>query len=267
MTNETDSLLIVDSLEVTLSAGRASQALLAGIDLDLQPGQLLAIIGPNGAGKTSLLRTICGELAIAKGSIRVCNQPLPALTLRERARRIAVLPQLSGLNFPFSVEEVIALGRSPHDTGRDRDRAIVAQAMAEVDVLHLRDRLYTHLSGGEKQRVQLARVLAQVWPVDSQPRLLLLDEPLSALDLGHQQLLMRSLQTFCGRGLGVIMAVHDVNIASAYADRLLALKGGRCVAAGSAHAVVSAPVLKELFGVTMQILPRPGSGKPMAVGV
>lgn len=264
---ETGSLLTIDSLEVNMPGSRGSQPLVAGIDLDLQAGEMLAIIGPNGAGKTSLLRALSGELAIANGSVLFLNRSLKTLSLRERAKSIAVLPQLSALNFPFTVEEVVALGRSPHATGRDRDGAIIAQALAEVDAVQLRDRLYTHLSGGEKQRVQLARVLAQVWPVDSQPRLLLLDEPLSALDLGHQQLLMRSLRKFCGQGLGVMMAIHDINVASAYADRLIALKDGRCIALGSAESVVSAPVLEELFGVTMQILDRPDSGKPMVVGV
>lgn len=260
-------LLAVDGLVAALPGSREGRSLLREVSLHVQPGEMLAVIGPNGAGKTSLLRAISAELPIAAGDIRFLDRPLAGLSARERARSLAVLPQLSALNFPFTVEEVVALGRSPHATGSERDRLIVRQAMVELDVLQLCDRLYTHLSGGEKQRVQLARVLSQIWPVDSQPRLLLLDEPLSALDLGHQKLLMQTLRKLCGQGLGVVMAIHDINVASAYGDRLLALKNGECIASGSAEVVISATVLKKLFGVEMHIVPRPDSGKPMAIGV
>src|SRR5690606_30702081 len=148
-------------------------------------GERLAVIGPNGAGKTSLLRAMAGDLPPARGQVLLQGRAIDELSLQEKARRVAVLPQLSGLNFPFSVAEVVMLGRSPHASGAQRDGEIVREAMLSLGLLHLQERLYTKLSGGEKQRVQLARVIAQLWPEDGareKGSVLLLDEPSSALD-------------------------------------------------------------------------------------
>jgi iron complex transport system ATP-binding protein len=137
--------------------------LLQAIDLALEAGEVLGVMGPNGAGKSSLLKLVSGDMPAHAGTISFLGKPLSRWTLRERARRLAVLPQLSQLDFPYTVEEVVGLGRTPHDTGRAGDREIVCEAMAAFDVTALRHRRYTELSGGERQRAQLARVFAQVW--------------------------------------------------------------------------------------------------------
>jgi iron complex transport system ATP-binding protein len=259
-------LMALNLTNVELAVGE--KPVLNSIEFSLAAGELLAVIGPNGAGKTSLLRAIAGELVPVAGSIMLGGKNIHELSLRVRSRQVAVLPQLSSLTFPFTVEEVILLGRSPHGTGMQRDKAIGAQVMACLDILSLRERLYTQLSGGEKQRVQLARVLAQVWNGEGQhSRLLLLDEPTSALDLGHQQMLMRTLKILAAQGVAIVMAVHDVNIASAYADRILALKDGHCVALGNPQEVLNAAVMHALFDVRVQVLPHPESGKPVALGL
>lgn len=257
-------VLNITALELAIG----DKTLLSDVGFSLAPGEVLAVIGPNGAGKTSLLRGIAGELLAVSGSVVFDGQGISALSLRDRARRIAVLPQLSSLHFPFTIEEVILLGRSPHASGAECDKAIVAEVMKRTDIVHLQDRLYTQLSGGEKQRVQLARVMAQVWcGEDESSRLLLLDEPTSALDLGHQQMLMHTLRELASQGLAIVMAVHDVNIAGAYADRILGLKDGKCLAMGEPDVVISPSVLSELFNVNLKVLPHPVSGKPVALGV
>ncbi|MEX1034201.1 MAG: heme ABC transporter ATP-binding protein [Cellvibrionaceae bacterium] len=256
--------LAVNNIDLAIG----EKTLLRGISFNLEAGELLAVIGPNGAGKTSLLKGIAGELVSSVGSVTIGGTDIGGLSLQDRARTMAVLPQLSLLNFPYTVEEVIVLGRSPHATGAQRDEAIVAETMARMDILHLGGRLYTQLSGGEKQRVQLARVMAQVWQGDTtNPGLLLLDEPTGALDLGHQQLLMHTLQTLATQGIAMLMTVHDINIAAAYADRILALKDGCCVAMGVPEEVITGPIMKELYNVDLRILSHPDSAKPVALGI
>jgi ABC-type hemin transport system ATPase subunit len=172
---------------VTLRVGR--KALLNDVSLAFNPGEVLALIGPNGAGKSTLLKAVAGELTPTTGVVELEQKPLAAWSLQERARRRAVLPQHSMLDFPFTVLEVVLLGRSPHGGGASvHDHYIARQALAAVEAAHLEQRLYPTLSGGERQRVQLARVLAQIWePLpDGTARYLLLDEPTASLDLAHQ---------------------------------------------------------------------------------
>ncbi|PCK08837.1 MAG: heme ABC transporter ATP-binding protein [Alteromonadaceae bacterium] len=244
--------------------------ILQDISLELKPGEIVAIIGPNGAGKTSLLNTISAEVPANQGEINLCGQPLEhwqksAANKRALARHLAVLPQFSLLNFPYLVEEVVALGRIPHSTGARLDNDIVAQAMAALDINHLKGRIYTQLSGGEKQRSQLARVMVQIWrQEDAATRLLLLDEPLTALDLGHQQLLMQNLKHFAQQGVGIVMVLHDINMAANYADRILALAKGRCQALATPEQVLSVELLQTLFDARVKILPNPNN-KPTVV--
>lgn len=254
---------LLEISNLRLLAGR--NEVLNGLDLVLERGEILSVIGPNGSGKTSLLRAVAGDLPPEQGRILLGGVDLSQIPLPERARRMGLLPQLSSLNFPFSAEEVVLLGRSPHATGRERDRRIVRETMAGLDILHLRHRLYPRLSGGEKQRVQIARILAQLWQAGE--GLLLLDEPTSALDPGHRQILMRLLRELAEQGLTILMAVHDVNLAAHCSDRILALKSGRPLALGTPGEVVTREVMKSLFGVDPQVIPHPESGRPMAVGL
>ena len=165
-----------------LSFSIAGFSLLRDIDLRVEPGKVTAIIGPNGAGKTSLLRLLTGEQRPTAGNIALSGRPLGDWSPTQLASVMAVLPQSSRLDFPFTAREVVMMGRIPHATGLVRDTAIVDAALAAVDGSYLDKRFYTHMSGGEKQRVQLARVLAQIWePVTDHARVLILDEPTSSL--------------------------------------------------------------------------------------
>lgn len=236
--------------------------LLHDIHFELQPGQTLAIIGPNGAGKTTLLKSLVGELALTAGSINFAGTEIGDWALGQRAKHLAVLPQLSLLNFPYTVDEVVALGRTPHCTGVAIDNDIVSCAMAAMDITHLSGRLYTQLSGGEKQRTQLARVMAQIWRAeDASERLLVLDEPTSSLDLGHKQQLMQAVQNFAAQGAAVIMVEHDLMIAANYAQNVLALQGGRCAAYGPVDQVFNQAMVQQLFGADVRILTDPATGK------
>lgn len=256
------SLLELHNLNVTLGGNLC----LNGVNLRLNVDEVAAIIGPNGAGKTTLLRAVAGELQPDSGRVTVCGHAHTHWSLQERARHLAVLPQASALNFPFRVEEVVALGRIPHSTGRRIDDAIVTEALAALDILHLRQRLYPQLSGGEKQRTQLARVMAQIWRAeDADGRLLLLDEPTASLDLGHQQQLMEKVRAFAAQGAAVLMVLHDLNLALGSADRLLALHQGRLVADGPPGEVLNADLLQRLFGARAELFHHPISGRPLVL--
>lgn len=229
--------------------------LFSEISFDLNAGEILTIVGPNGAGKSSLLKALASDHIISKGEIQLSGVCASEIPLAERARTLAVLPQLSLLNFPYTVEEVVSLGRIPHSTGFSYDKAVVLEAMERLDISHLSQRLYTQLSGGEKQRAQLARVMVQIWPSDTpKERILMLDEPTTALDLGHQQQLMTCLREFTCQGVGVLMVLHDINLAIRYSDRILALKDGRCLAAGTPLQIATESVMSSLFDANIKII-------------
>ena len=237
--------------------------LLEAIDIALEAGEILGVVGPNGAGKSSLLRLVSGDLPAHAGTISFLGKPLAQWALRERACRLAVLPQLSQLDFPYTVEEVVGLGRTPHETGSASDREIVREAMAALDVDALRHRRYTELSGGERQRAQLARVFAQVWRPGE--RLLLLDEPTSALDLAHQQQVMAVVTALAASGCTVVMVVHDINLLAAHADRLLALHRGRTYALGPPREVINEALFRDVFDARVHLGRHPVSGEPLVL--
>ena len=247
-----------------LSASPWGTPLLQDINLSLAAGEILGVIGPNGAGKSSLLRLISQDIPAASGSIRLAGKPLAQWPLRERACRMAVLPQLSLLGFPYTVEEVVHLGRIPHDTGMAIDAAIVEEVLAAVDMIQLRHRLYTELSGGERQRTQLARVFAQIWR--GTERLLLLDEPTSALDLAHQQQVLQTISRLAADGCAVVMVVHDFNLLAASAGQLLALHHGRAWALGDPQTVLSEQLFREVFNAAVHISHHPVHGYPLVIG-
>lgn len=236
--------------------------LLEGINLQLGEGEIVGIIGPNGAGKSSLLAAISGEFNIAQGEINLFDRALTGWCNTERAQIMAMLPQRSQLNFPYTVAEVILLGRIPHNTGVKQDQKILLEVMAATDTFELYDRIYLQLSGGEKQRVQLARVFAQIWPTAGQPRLLLLDEPSSALDLAHQQLILRSLRALAQTGCSILLVSHDFNLISALSDRVCALAKGKIHSSGRPHQVMTKEVFKAVFNVDVAIGTHPISGRP-----
>jgi iron complex transport system ATP-binding protein len=248
----------------SVNAAPWGQALLQDITLTLEPGAVLALAGPNGAGKSSLLRLISGDLPIDSGQLTFCGRPLAAWPARERAQRLGVLPQLSLLNFPYTVEEVVLLGRTPHSSGQAVDRGVVQRALELTDTLRLRDRLYTQLSVGEKQRTQLARVIAQVCGEASLAgSLLLLDEPTSSLDLAHQQQVLRAIRELAQQGCSVVLVIHDLNLAASIADQVLVLDKGRQAALGTPEQVFTRELFTQVFDVDVTISTHPQDGFPL----
>jgi iron complex transport system ATP-binding protein len=245
------------SLEgVALQYRESGRELLRGVSLQLRPGTVHAVLGPNGAGKSTLLRLLSGERRPTAGDVRLDGQRLSSLAAAALARRRAVLAQEDQLGFPFLVEEVVALGRLPCARHRPaREREILRQALTATGVLHLWGRRYPTLSGGERRRVQLARVLAQVWePVDSGPRYLLLDEPTASLDLAHQHRSLAAARSFAQQGNGVGVVLHDPNLALAYADVATLLCCGEVVASGPPAEVLSAANLRRVYGIEARLL-------------
>ena len=240
--------------------------LLQDINLLLGPGQILGLAGPNGAGKSSLLRLVAGDIAVHSGELLVHDRPRAHWPRQQLARRLAYLPQFSLLNFPYTVAEVVSLGRMPHATGAAADRDIVQQVMAATDVSGLRERPYTRLSGGERQRVQLARVLAQVWDTAEDGRaLLLLDEPTTALDLAHQQLVAQAVRTLAGRGCAIVLAIHDFNLVAGLADIIAVLQDGRLAACGAPEQVFTPQLFREVFAIDVLVQRHPLRNQPLVI--
>jgi len=247
-----------------LSVHRENTCVLADTNLTLKPGEMLGVLGPNGAGKSTLLGALCGELKTNEGQVWLDDRPLVHWSGQQRARRLAVLPQSSTLNFAFTVREVVAMGRLPHDSGQQRDAEIIEAALTAADALHLHDRSYLALSGGERQRVHLARVLAQLWPGEG-GQTLLLDEPTSMLDPLHQHTTLQAVRGFADRGGAVMVILHDLNLAARYCDRLLLLESGRPFALGTPHEVLVPDALRAVFGLEVLVQRHPERGHPLII--
>jgi len=252
-----------------LSLNRDSVIVLDDISLALPAGKITALLGPNGAGKTSLLHCASGVMKCSAGRVLLNEKNIQSFTPLALAKKVAVLPQQSSLNFPFSVEDVVAMGRYPHSDGQVSDREIIHRLM---DILHIRDlaqRPYTALSGGEKQRTQVARVLSQIVCNEQldiyKGSVLLLDEPIAALDMPHQSLLMVLLQELAAKGLTVLIVLHDVNLAATYADNIALIKAGRLLAFDSVSKVMTKSMIKQVYDVEVDIIAHPKTGKPLVI--
>jgi iron complex transport system ATP-binding protein len=230
-----------------VTAGYGDRAVLHACTLAVARGEVVAIVGPNGAGKSTLLRALSGLLRPSSGSVRLDGVDIATLARRELARRIAVVPQIFDTLFPFTVREVVALGRTARlgtFGGASRgDLAAIDRAIADLDLADLASRRIDRLSGGERQRAVLAMALAQEADV------LLLDEPTVHLDPGHQVVMLRLVRELaCTRGLAVAAVLHDLNLAAAMATRLVVLADGRIVCDAAPEAVISAELIREVFG-------------------
>jgi len=242
MTNA--AFLTAQGLSVTL----ARRLVLNDVSLALSSGHLVALVGPNGAGKTTLLRALAG-LVPSEGVIEVGGAALPSLTLRERARRFAYLPQGHVVHWPLAARDIVALGRYPHgatDPARltPKDTEAVLRAMQAADVVEFSERRVTELSGGERSRVALARVLAVEAPV------ILADEPTASLDPRHQFEVMKSLRASADKGVLVIVVTHDLGLAARFADTVLVLSDGRLVSQGAPAEALSEKVMGDVFRIS-----------------
>ncbi len=237
--------IATEGLEVRL--GR--HAAVRGVDVTLEPGRLVGIIGPNGAGKSSLIRAMLGLVRADAGRVLIDGKE--GMDRREIARRIAYLPQGQTLHWPLAVERLVALGRLPHlgplSRLRGEDEAAIEAAMVRADVLSLKDRVATELSGGERARVLLARALAVGAPA------LIADEPLAALDPGHQIDVMALLQAEAQAGSLVVTVLHDLAMAARWCDRLLLMEEGRLVVDGAPRDVLTADNLARVYGIAARI--------------
>lgn len=238
------------------------KSILDDVSFALEPGKLNALIGPNGAGKSTLLRVILGFEPAAKARISFEDGDFHALPRKTRARIAALVEQSVATDQPIAVHDVVMLGRLPHqglwsaDT-QTEDEAIVAAALARTGMADFSARHYPTLSGGEQQRVQIARALAQ------QPRLLLLDEPTNHLDLSAQIAVMEILRTLADDGLTILVTMHDLNLTAAWFDNIIALDRGRVVGEGPPETVIDTAFLSNVYGVAATIVPNPASGRPM----
>ncbi|MBI4518037.1 MAG: heme ABC transporter ATP-binding protein [Deltaproteobacteria bacterium] len=234
-----------------LRFGYGREPVIDDVSLALQPGEMLGVIGPNGSGKSTLLRLLSGVLAPQAGEVRVRGQLLAQYTRRQLGRAIAVVPQETAISFPFSVTEVVLMGRSPHLGGfafeEGRDLEVARQAMARTGVLELAARSIHELSGGERQRVILARALAQ------EADILLLDEPAAFLDIRHEVEIYDLLHELQGDGKSIISVLHDLNLAALYCDRVALLKAGRLVEIGPPAAVITYANLTAVYDTEVYV--------------
>lgn len=222
------------------------KALLDGAGVTVLPGEVTVLVGSNGAGKSTLLKVLAGEIRPHAGNVSINGLGLSELSPRRLATMRAVLPQSVQVAFPFSVAEVVGIGASGPANAEK-----VRQVLARVDMLAFHDRPYDRLSGGEMQRVQLARVLRQLGEGVA-PGYLLLDEPTASLDLAHQLMVVRLARELAGEGIGVLAILHDLNLAAMAADRMVALRGGRVVAEGPPAEIMTDAAIERIFGVPCQ---------------
>ncbi len=249
--------ILVD--RVTVMAGR--QKILDGLSCDARENDFLVIIGPNGAGKTTLLRALCGLSAPAQGDIRIRDKRLVAHTRRQLASTVALVPQQMNLEFSFSVEETVLMGRSPHlgflAREKEEDFTIARQAMEFTQVDHLAGRRLDQLSGGERQRVMIARAICQ------KPKIMLLDEPTAALDPAHQLIIMQLMKRLqLEEGMTVLMVSHDLNLAAMFATRILLMKEGKKVITGPPAEILTPDSLEKAYGCKMHVDTHPATGTP-----
>jgi iron complex transport system ATP-binding protein len=234
----------------TLTLMRGSARAIAGLSTELRAGEITAICGPNGAGKSSLLLGLAGLLSAVEGNVALDGEDVRALTPRARAQAIGYLPQAGDVAWDVAVESLVALGRLPH---RDAARAPVEAALAALSLGDLRTRPVSRLSGGERARALLARVLA------GEPRWILADEPLAALDLAHQLSLIGHLRAAARAGQGVVIVLHDLPLAMNHADRVLVLKDGRLLCDDVPERALAPHVIAAGWGVEARWLGEPGA--------
>jgi iron complex transport system ATP-binding protein len=241
-----------------LTIGYSDRVVGRGLDVALAQGEVLALLGPNGGGKTTLLKTLLGILPPRAGDVAIGGRALARISLRERARLIAYVPQVHVPSFAFTVESVVLMGRTAHGSlfspPSARDRAVAAGALERFGIAQLAQRPYTMISGGERQLALLARALAQ------EPQFVVLDEPTASLDFGNQGKVMREIRALAASGHGVLFTTHDPNQALRLADRAFLLRAGTRVTAGPVSAVLTQGNLEALYGAPVQVLSDAAGG-------
>ncbi|GBF51032.1 putative hemin ABC transporter, ATP-binding protein HmuV [Leptospira ryugenii] len=229
-----------------------NKKILKNIHLEIKLGEVHVLLGKNGAGKTSLFKLLCGDIPLTEGKILFNRTDLKKYRKLDLSRMRSVMTQEFDLNFPFSVEEIVELGRYPFPNQRETTKQIVLETLAITDLLHMRSRAYSSLSGGEKQRNQYARVLAQVW--DDQNKFIFLDEPISNMDLPNQVKTLELSKHMADKGYGVFLILHDLNLAFQYADRISLLKNGYIVRSDEVLSCLDETLLSEVYDLPLKII-------------
>lgn len=254
-----DAVLFAQS--VSFRVGEVS--LVDDVDLVASKGEVVALVGPNGAGKSTLVGLLSGDLKLASGTVTINDIDVATAAPLELAVVRAVMRQGSPSDVPFSVLSVVEMGRHPHrsgiDASRDRDQEAVRLALERTDTAHLASRVFATLSGGEQTRVVMARILAQSTP------LVLLDEPTTALDVGHQEQVLTEIRRLAGESTCVIAVLHDLNAAAYYADRILIMNEGSIEAEGAPAEVLTADLLSDIYRQTMTVIEHPTRGCPLVL--
>lgn len=234
-----------ENINITLEKNN----ILKGINIEVDNKEVVGIIGPNGSGKSTFLKCIYRVLKPSDGAILLDKVDIKDMTVKESSKRLAVLSQHNNYNFDFTVKDIVLMGRSPHKRFMERDNkedyAIVNDALKKVEMLEFKDRCFQSLSGGEQQRVILARALAQ------QPQCLILDEPTNHLDIKYQLQLMRIVKNL---NIEVIAAIHDLNIAAMYCDKIYVLKDGEIIKYGNPKEVLTQKLIKEVYEVDAEVI-------------
>jgi iron complex transport system ATP-binding protein len=247
-----------------LTIGYSDRVVGRGLNVALKQGEVLALLGPNGGGKTTLLKTLLGLLRPRAGAVTIGGRMLALISLRERAKLIAYVPQLHVPTFAFTVETVVLMGRTAHGNLLSRpsaqDRTVAARVLEQFGIGHLALRSYTMISGGERQLVLLARALAQ------EPQFVVLDEPTASLDFGNQGKVMREIRALAGMGHGVLFTTHDPNHALRAADRAYLLRAGERIAEGTVREVLTRAQLESLYGTRVEQLTDPAGASAFLPG-
>jgi iron complex transport system ATP-binding protein len=251
---------MIETKNIFYSAGKKS--IVKDCSVNVRPGFFTAIVGPNGAGKTSLLKIISREVSRYKGEVLLNGRDVSKIKSNDLSMLRAVLPQHTTVSFPFTIEQVIEIGRFTHKTRREENDAIILEVMQLTSLAGFTGRTYQTLSGGEQQRVQMARVMAQIWDESDSPKYLLLDEPTASLDLSQQHLLLGLAKGLCHRGIGVLAILHDLNLASQYADEVLFLKDGETLAYGPILDVMTKSVIEETFSHPVEVTRDEWTNRP-----
>lgn len=252
---ERAAVLQVHDLGIVLGGSR----ILDSVDLEIRAGEITALVGPNGAGKSTLFAALSGDLPPSSGSVLLEGRPVRSYSSKQLALRRAVLPQDHMVRFSYSVQEIVELARLAHAPDPAVDERVVEESLAAAEVVHMRRRDVQTLSGGEMARTAFARVLAQSASV------VLLDEPTAALDLRHQESVLRTARHLRDQGACVVVVLHDLNLAAAYSDRVLMLAEGRLVADGTPEEVFTAEAIEQVYRQRVLVTRHPGRGCPLIV--